>query len=140
MTGEWDNEPDKLSWCDTKSGLQCHIVRGPMSALCGYVGIPEGHPYFGLGYDDIDISAHGGLTYAADKAPESDISGVWWFGFDCSHAGDYLPKNSYRDNLGEPTGWGTYVTYRNIAYVENECRNIARDLSSPRCGMPLNNS
>lgn len=36
------------------------------------------------------LPAHGGLTYAA-----LDDQYWWWFGFDCSHAGDLLPINPY---------------------------------------------
>jgi hypothetical protein len=46
--GEWDDEPDKMQWQDEATGLPCLIVRGPVGALCGYVGVPEGHPCFGL--------------------------------------------------------------------------------------------
>ena len=71
----------------------------------GYVAIPPGHPLNGKGYDDIDISVHGGLTYAEtieetvannwssiecigfdsiDEIP----SGYFVFGFDTMHFGD----------------------------------------------------
>lgn len=50
--GPWQSEPDKKQWRDEATGLPCLIVRGPSGALCGYVGIAEGHPYFGKSYDD----------------------------------------------------------------------------------------
>lgn len=75
--GPWQSEPDKLQFVDEATGLPCLIVRGPSGALCGYVGVSLGHPYFEKGYselpgagwdDDIDdprhIRVHGGLTYA----------------------------------------------------------------------------
>ena len=32
---------------------------------------------------------HGGLTFAEDRiATENAPEGLWWFGFDCAHAGD----------------------------------------------------
>jgi len=61
---------------------------------------------------------------------------VWWFGFDCAHAGDYIPGAQHylpthlRDTLGAPTGWSTVVEYRDIAYVKRECESLARQLKA----------
>lgn len=49
--GDWQKEPDKVQWQDEETGLPCLIVRGPTGALCGYVGVPQGHPAYGLSYD-----------------------------------------------------------------------------------------
>lgn len=81
--GPWADEPDKIQYQDEATGLPCLIVRSPVGALCGYVGVPEGHPWFGIAYnertdrapetDDHDWSAerpesvidvHGGLTFS----------------------------------------------------------------------------
>ena len=52
----------------------------------GYVGVSESHPYFGKGYDDVDIEIHGGLTYAREEY--IDETRYWVFGWDTSHYGD----------------------------------------------------
>lgn len=56
-------------------------------AWCGYVRLPEGHPwldYRGHG-EAIPADVHGGITYGPD--------GDGWIGFDTMHAGDaLLPK------------------------------------------------
>lgn len=81
------------------SGLKCLVVLKRdqvMEWLCGYVAVRKGHPDWGKNYDDVDVDAHGGLTFGAQgkegetcwKDPE-----LWWFGFDCSHAFDA----TYRD-------------------------------------------
>lgn len=60
---------------------------------------------------------HGGLTYAN----RSD-DGVWWFGFDTSHAGDRAPYSrleAWRDGV-----------YRNLAYVKAQCAKLAGDLAA----------
>lgn len=62
--GPWTNEPDKAQWIDEATGLDCLIVRNRMGALCGYVGVPEGHPAHRQDYDNVDADAHGGLTFA----------------------------------------------------------------------------
>lgn len=100
--GPWQDEPDKAVWVDETTGLDCMIVRNHYGALCGYVGIPEGHPLHGRDYNDV----HGGLTFADACHPSDDDPGrgichipqpgrpdsVWWFGFDCTHAFDVAPR------------------------------------------------
>ena len=81
--GPWMAEPDKIQWVDDATNLDCLIVRGPLGALCGYVGVPPEHPWHGRDYSDTHyndegeydtevaktapdyiIEVHGGLTYA----------------------------------------------------------------------------
>jgi hypothetical protein len=62
----------------------------------GYVGVPEGHPWFKVDYSVLDSSVHihGGLTYGKDRLPvneegkEPEIDGLWWVGFDTCHLND----------------------------------------------------
>ena len=52
--GPWDGEPDKKQWVDAKTGYPCLVVRNEgIGNLCGYVGVPKGHPAYGLHYDGI---------------------------------------------------------------------------------------
>lgn len=90
----WENEPDHAEWIQEPSGYRCRIVRNALTgSLCGYVGIPKGHRFWGMGYDDdndelyaIQDDVHGGLTYSA-------LDGGWWyFGFDTNHMNDFAPK------------------------------------------------
>lgn len=63
--GPWHSEPDKVQWVDEDTGLDCLIVRNGLGALCGYVGLPEGHRLFAECYDGMDdIGVHGGLTFS----------------------------------------------------------------------------
>ncbi len=205
--GPWDSEPDKLQWRDETTGLPCLIVRGPVGALCGYVGVLPGHAFHGLDYGqcpkgsecpdrteerswcdhtpESGLDVHGGITFAhgcsahgraewtrwrarksemereAARYPRGDAAqslrawagcwddfdkwaarsqarsichlpapgepdSVWWFGFDCAHAGDFNP--SYGKDLGHATGWGTYIEYRDLDYVTAECRKLAKQL------------
>lgn len=131
--GPWWDEPDKMQWVDEETDLDCLIVRNRLGALCGYVGVPEGHPYFGLHYRDVPVHVHGGLTFARTCADGDDVQDVchvpepgrpehvWWLGFDCSHFGDCIPAmpEIYRSTILK-------VEYRDIAYVQNECRELAR--------------
>lgn len=66
--GPWTEEPDKET--GETAGLSTVILRTDLGHLCGYVAVPLGHPWHGLHYDHeaIEVSVHGGLTYA-ENAP-----------------------------------------------------------------------
>jgi len=135
--GPWMNEPDKAQW--VAHGLDCLIVRGPSGALCGYVGVPESHKYFDADYADVDVEAHGGLTFGDRCRPhdEGEHKGichieegaanktVFWLGFDCAHSWDLVPGLS-RDYILLDDD----VVYRDFYYVKRETERLARQLSS----------
>ncbi len=140
--GPWDSEPDKAQWTDEATGLPCLAVRA-YGHWCGYVGITEGHPGFGKDYDFLNVDVHGGLTYAdfcqtgehalVCHVPEPGQSAhVYWLGFDCAHSGDKTPatnETTYRINLQYPHREG-YEHYRDLAYVQAECGNLAKQLKA----------
>ena len=118
----WDNEPDDAEWFDEDTKYMCQIRRNVNLSLCGYVGIPKGHPLWGVKYDDAydnleSLTVHGGLTYS-----EEEEDGWWWFGFDCAHAGDLVP---YSLIYNTHTRDGVYRTWE---YVEREVRDLSRQL------------
>jgi hypothetical protein len=82
-----------------------------------------------------DVLVHGGLTWAStweDSSPD-----WWWFGFDCSHAGDLAPglravlreirtlagKMGFPENAFRSLLQGD--VYRDIAYVRVQCTILA---------------
>lgn len=68
----------------------------------GYVGVPEGHPWYGKDYDHIEVDIHGGLTYSNDCLPLCKPDGLWWVGFDTVHYGDNQsnwPQSRCQDEL-----------------------------------------
>ena len=145
--GPWLTEPDKMQWQDEATGLPCLIVRNTRvtGALCGYVGVAEGHPDFEKGYDNVEVEVHGGLTFAA-FCTQSDDEGshichkpspgepdhVWWLGFDCSHSGDIAPamEARYRKSPLGPTmyGAGWEETYKGFGYVKAEVTRLAAQI------------
>jgi len=147
--GPWLSEPDKLQWVDEATDLDCLIVRGPMGALCGYVGVPPDHPYHGRGYSDLDLEVHGGLTFASacdEDAPEGEgichvpapgrPADVWWLGFDCGHAFDAMPALEARSrSLGMPAlpafdyPGGPQTTYKPVGYVRAEVAALAAQIA-----------
>lgn len=148
--GPWNEEPDKIQFEDEATGYPCLIVRNRMGALCGYVGVPAGHRFHGVGYDDVRVGdsaeyddanyppAHGGLTFA-DKCHEGVPEGEgichipgpgepddpWWLGFDTAHGDDVIPGMLAMDEKYGTAGSRSYWsdgTYKDVAYVK---RNIA---------------
>ena len=91
----WENEPDHAEWVQEPSGYKCRIRRNEATGtLCGYVGIPKEHSFWGVSYEEshvelseIEVDVHGGISYSA----EGD-DGWWYFGFDTAHADDFAPK------------------------------------------------
>lgn len=133
--GKWQDEPDKIQWLDTETGLPCLANRHKSNGhWCGYVGIPLLHPLYGLGYDEPDVHVHGGLTFAGRciDGPEDEVvchvvepgedDNVWWFGFDCAHGGDVLPGLSASLPEFRIHEWDTY---RSLPYVQSVCHDLA---------------
>lgn len=125
--GPWDSEPDKVQWTDPVTGLACLVNRGGAGAWCGYVGLPPGHPWRELHYDDIPADIHGGLTYGPSKCLGKichEVEGeddVRWIGFDCAHAGD-----------GAPGEFGFYLGghYRRVGWVQRQVTHLAEQVAN----------
>lgn len=154
--GEWDGEPDKMQWRDEPTGLPCLIVRGPLGALCGYVGVAESHPWHGKSYGaelgecnkdcgddyhfghsiDSRISVHGGLTFSDRCSPGEDESrGI------C-----HVPDAGEPDHVwwfgfdcahhgdwvpGVDRRYGSFDGwYKNISYVQREVALLAAQLKA----------
>jgi len=116
LSGEpWENEPDRLE-ADYK-GLKLLILRNErLGHLCGYVGVPEGHPFYGKDLEQLaDLDVHGGVTFTEEGDGKLRPKGFWWIGFDCAHFGDLVPKM-------RSLGW---EVYRDIYYVLKETVKLA---------------
>lgn len=79
----------KIVRSEKYKGYNVYVKRceaGSMYWFCGYVEVPEDHPYNRVPYWDIEdeIDVHGGLTYG-DSAEFAD---GYLLGFDCAHYGD----------------------------------------------------
>lgn len=139
---EWDVEPNIL--VGDSHGYIMVIQRSPQfKHLCGYVGVPIGHPA-NQGEDNYpDYNVHGGITWASEENPvqclylggdegESDVDkvaaiaeGVFWLGFDCCHGCDFVP--GHLDFMPVRLMIGA-DKYRNLAYVQAECESLAKQL------------
>ena len=153
--GEWHDEPDKIQWADEATGLPCLIVRGPSGALCGYVGVPDTHPWHSKEYGaaigecnedcdgdyhyghriDSSIRVHGGLTFSDACQHSAEDRGI------CHVPGPGEPDNiwwfgfdcahsgdlcpSYERHYG--AGYGSY---KSVAYVRLEVTKLAEQLAA----------
>jgi hypothetical protein len=138
-SGPWDTESDRVQW--QHKGIDCLILRTHMGNWCGYAAVTEGHPLFGKDYEDVDLHAHGGLTYANKcqgnvcHVPEpGQPDNVWWFGFDCAHCFDYLPAMHTEQlaaiGVGLPNELPDWLqdVYRTQTYVMLETEQLAEQL------------
>ncbi len=98
---------------------------------------------------DLALDVHGGITFS-DEYRESDSGDpstgiyylpeedeevdIWWFGFDCAHAGDLSPGMMYHMPafLGLEEG-----VYRTVEYVQKEIQGLAKQLAAIQAVGPL---
>lgn len=135
--GPWLDEPDEEFF--EYKGYECHINRVIISKpnkkdyygghLCGYVKIPESHPWCNKHYDEIDPDVHGGLTFS------KRLNDGYWIGFDCAHCMDIVPSvenifpNRYSElkkRFSDSKIWQT--TYRTFDYVKGEIKSLVEQL------------
>lgn len=118
-----EKEGDELQWdynCSNGVIIHCSIHRNDVKALCGYITLTKDSSLYSVDYDDINISAHGGITYQGYDQNEN-----WVIGFDCAHYGDLTPyfvlNNDFPfDSFGE---------YRDMQYVKAQCESMAEQAS-----------
>ena len=157
-------------------GYRCVTTFTDMGHRCGYVGVSEDHPLYGMTNDSkvkvtmkeleedeemgqignrgawtlvfnipedeedevrlgLYFMVHGGISYASGgKDSHHPInSDLWWFGFDCGHAGDCPDYDLLEELFGDnemvkhrlEDRW-IYEEYpvRDLEYVQQECRNL----------------
>jgi hypothetical protein len=149
--GEWQNEPDKVQWRDERTGLPCIVRRQPrLGFLCGYVGVPEGHPLYGRECYLPEVVHDYEINYAnaCQDGPEAESichipepgepDHIWWFGFDCAQGMGHAPGLAARDLATFPE-WGGemkdalangWEVYRTLGHVEEQCAVLAVQLAA----------
>jgi|SRR5690606_13170249 len=115
--GPWQNEPDDLRF--EHLGFLCILKRIPLHGCwCGYVRIPDLHPWFTDDLDTSNILVHGGITFTGHLPGEPKEECYIFVGFDCAHGGDLSPTWS----RGPFEGRGTY---KDIKYATQEIKSLA---------------
>lgn len=137
-SGPWDDEPDRIEWIDEATGQPCLMKRNGAGAWCGYTAVNPGHPLHNVSYmdlwdrDDLTLDVHGGITYTdfcggdiCHVPQPGEPDDVYWWGFDCAHAGDVCPGMVAKGYPGYPGD-----VYRDAAYVREQVTNLARQLAA----------
>lgn len=98
--------------------FKCVIKRHEsLGHLNGYVYLTKENDFYGVHMDDLNIKAHGGITFT------EEVDDFWVIGIDCAHSGDYIPIN-FRMYSDEISG-----IYRDMNYVSNNLLLICEQIS-----------
>lgn len=155
--GPWQSEPDKRQWQDEATGLPCLIVRGPVGALCGYVGVGAQHPLHSKDYSDphcFPCGDHCSDDWHSNCRPESnfEVHGGLTFSGGCGHHENPGKGICHVPGEGEPDDiwwfgfdcahYGDYApsnrisslardgVYRDFAYVQAEVTALAKQVAA----------
>jgi hypothetical protein len=157
MRGEWTDEPDRLNY-KTDEGFDAAIIRTSHSGcLCGYVGVPAGHPWYGMGYSaevaptkaqieaPVDIDKRSAISLLIAALGEAGTESVR---LDCLlnvHGGLTYADNGIAEFGEDPSLWyfgfdcahsgdaspayDFHGTYRDIEYVKREIAALSKQLA-----------
>lgn len=128
---QWENELDYYHLEDNETGYAIVINRhSKMKHLCGYVSLPVNHPLYNKDINESDVfdkfDVHGGVTFTGTLDGEhnsNDKLKLFLVGFDCAHAGDFVPEFSEDLVRGDEV-------YRDVNYVITECIKLAKQLKT----------
>ncbi len=143
--GPWSGEVDKEQFADAATGLPCLIKRSEHSGSpCGYVGVIEGHPWFGKDRHDFEAVPGIEISYSAfcEEGPEGttichvpalgEPGRVWWVGWHHGHAWDIQPAFEAREFHGH--GWPPIrmdgAAYTTFADAKAECALVAQQAAA----------
>tara|TARA_R110000868_G_scaffold58836_4_gene181063 strand:- start:1095 stop:1565 length:471 start_codon:yes stop_codon:yes gene_type:complete len=123
-THPWEYEPDLYEWIHR--GIECIARRNMQTgSWCGYVDVPR-EVWDKLDSDlpraewvENELNVHGGVTYSENNL-DKDAKRI---GFDCTHAGDKMPKMF---NAETPMANKIFENdvYRDLAFVIAECESM----------------
>lgn len=108
---------------------------------CGYVVVPETHPYYNISNPPIDC--HGGITFAEFNTIKGTEGEKFWIGFDCNHTYDGIDIEAIKKYYGSESNYEYQYTINfydqlnrlNYPFLDcedcvNECKHIIRQLIS----------
>ena len=134
------DEPDRMQFEAPGTGLPCLIVpHRTLDLLCGYVGVPNGHPWHGKETDGlfaragyIDVTFTGSCEPAADErygichVPTKDEPDhEWWIGLHCAHAHDISPGLAYPPLVADAECRDMSFVKNTITVLAEECARAA---------------
>lgn len=121
----------------THRGFEYAILVMPMGHRCGYVKLPQNHPWYKKNPDNIETNVHGGLTFASliNNNEHPILKKGYWIGFDCIHAFDMPDPDEMSKEFFNKGGYKIAKAFqclqnskiRNKNYVESQCRNLCEE-------------
>lgn len=123
------------TWSGEYLGFAVYARRSDLGVWCGYIGLPQGHPW--VGHEPLDVSIHGGVTYAQNGLTNRTVGdfSVWYLGFDCGHYGDFIPSFVAVEPGVDPLATAARravmddCAYRTLEYAQVELRGLAEQAS-----------
>jgi hypothetical protein len=122
------------------AGLSCAVVQAREAQnRCGYVRVPPGHPAHGRDYTEIEVSVHGGLTFAEiEPCREHQDGQGYWLGFDCAHYTDSMIDPEADPETMSQEGRKVWTIIKGSQHghfwtqteVERECESLAQQLAT----------
>lgn len=95
----------------------------PIQILCG-----AGKDMAELNSPEYVFEVHGGLTFSSKGRGKYPVeSDLWWFGYDCGHAGDAPAPDSKLASY-RMAGFEGDI-HRTLEYCVGECESLAKQLS-----------
>jgi len=84
---------------------------------------------------EIYFNVHGGITYSNGKPDyPANSDGLWWFGYDCGHAGDCASPEYFVQERerwpNSPIFWEPTPgdVHRSLEYCVDECESLASQI------------
>lgn len=114
--------PEKWEkWCERQNGRRAEAKKYPIGDAA--TDLKE--------YDRLNVlkdyeawAVWSASRHICHVASPGEPDPVWWLGFDCAHAGDISPGYArYSRSFADRED-----SYRDIAYVEGECRSLAKQI------------
>jgi hypothetical protein len=140
--GPWDRElADMVKWKDNATGSPCIAIRATLGFWCGYVGVPMGHPAYGVNWRrQSGLKAHARVDYSnpcsgtiCHEPEPGEPDQVWWLGFAAAYGNDLKPGwDTHKGSLfgpARPYDPRGPLQYRTLAYVREQCANLAAQLA-----------
>jgi hypothetical protein len=144
--GPWKDEPDQAQWPDEATGLPCLLRRHEaFGNLCGYVGVPEGHPWYRVYFPEINADVYGGVSFSdiCHEGPEGHMichvpepgesDKIWWLGFSCGNLNDIQPgMDALLLKVGGNPVRSTFLhqSYKPVGFVKSECARLAAQIAA----------
>lgn len=98
---------------------------GPIQILCAMGKDPDQ-----LCSPEYVFEVHGGITFSGGNGEYPVKSDLWWFGYDCGHAGDLPEPDSTMGRMYAEHGFAERDgVLRTLDFCIGECESLAKQLA-----------